>query len=110
MRRQRPDLYTSAALADVCEIGNASQIDEIRRCSEPQLHHWQQAMSARQDFGLILVSREQSESFLQSRRSHIFECAWNHVRLPPRGTIFLEYTPDFLWLQRHVDMSHSERR
>ena len=50
--------------ADAFEVGDAGEIDQIRRLRQPQLHHRNEAVAAGQRPAVVAQFRQQSDGFL----------------------------------------------
>ncbi len=70
-----------AVLLDSREPGNLAQIDQVLGLGQPQLHHRDQAVAAREQLGVVLVLAEKLQRFLDGARRVIVERGWIHVAL-----------------------------
>jgi len=61
-----------------------ADVDQVRGCRQPQLHHGDQALPARQDLGLVAVLGEELQRLLERVRSVVLEPRRQH-REPPRS-------------------------
>src|SRR6185436_15483576 len=101
---------------NVAEALDAGDIHEIFRIRETQLQQRDQALSARQDLGVILILRQQSKRFLQVRRRKVFETTRYHnqslskyfgshgERIPRRGPLWRNKTHG--QLKRPIDRGY----
>lgn len=64
--RQRTDRQSLIIEPDRREIREPSDIDQSRRRSETVGQHWNQTLSARDDFGFALILAEQSNRMLDA--------------------------------------------
>ena len=56
-----------AIFANALEIGNAGKIDKMRRACEPQLHHRNKTVPARDCARVVAETAEQADGFLNRR-------------------------------------------
>ena len=73
VRGRRADTERSAFLAYPRQLGNATDVDQVRRLGKPELHHREQAVSAGDQLAVVSELREQCERFLDARRAMVFE-------------------------------------
>src|ERR1051325_679469 len=67
-----------AILADVTQIADAADVNQVFRLGKAEFHHRDQAMSAGEQFGVIGVCREQGKRLGQRGGPVIFEISWYH--------------------------------
>jgi hypothetical protein len=81
---ERPDRDLVALLADVGEIAlEVVDVDEVLGRSQPQLHHRQQAVAARDDPRLWAETLQQRDGVVDARRALVFERCRNLHALSP---------------------------
>src|SRR5262249_27559128 len=71
LRRHDTDNDVLAVLTNALEVGNAGQIDKMGRAREPQLHHRNKTMPAGDCTRVIAKVAEQTDCFLDGRRTVI---------------------------------------
>ena len=83
MPRQRADPDLAALLADVRELREIVDVDQVLGVRQPQLHHRQQAVTARDDARLGTEPLEGRDGALHTRRTLVLECrrSLQHVLL-----------------------------
>ena len=62
--RHRADDDVVAVGADAFEVGDAAEIDQIRRRREPQLHHRDEAVAAGERAAVVAELGKQADGFL----------------------------------------------
>jgi len=72
--RQRPDPDLAFLLADVGELVELVDVDQVLRVGQAELHHRQQAVTARDDARLGAEPLERFDRALHARRTLILEC------------------------------------
>ena len=82
--RHRADDDVGALGADAAQVADRGEVDEVRRCREPQLHDGDQAMTAGKRAGVFPEIGEQGDGVADGLRAMIGECPWNHGVLPAR--------------------------
>src|SRR5262245_18656652 len=85
MDGRRADLDLAIRLTDTREPGNARDVDERRRFTEPQLHQQHEAVTAGEQFAASVF--ELANRVFDRRGALIVECGRDHA-LPP-------------WMMRH---------
>ena len=85
--RQRADPDLAALLADVGELRQTVDVDQVLGVGQPQLHHRQQAVAARDDARLGAEPLQRRDRALDARRTLVLECrrSLQHVLLLPSG-------------------------
>ena len=74
--RADPDL--AVLLADVAELaGESVDVDQVLGRRQPELHHRQQRMAARQQPGVRPERSQQLERVVDTRGSLVFKRRWN---------------------------------
>ena len=73
MARHRADLDHPLVLADVGEVGEVVDVDQVRGLGEPQLHHRQQAVAAGDDPRLRAEPLERRDRALDAGRTFVLE-------------------------------------
>src|SRR6185295_8621901 len=68
-------------LADVPEIGDASDVDQVPRGAQPQLQERKEALAAREDLRVVPVGREEPDRLFERPRGVIVERCRNHRSL-----------------------------
>jgi len=79
--RERADPQLSVLL-DVGEIRDPIEIDEELRLCEPELHQWDEALTAREELSLALCALQELDRMLQVRRDLVLEGCRDHRTLP----------------------------
>ncbi len=80
MRSGRADPQHALVFADVIQIRNAADIDELSRRGQPEFHQRDQAHSTGQHFDV--VAGQQAQRVLQTRRRGVLEILRNHAWPP----------------------------
>src|SRR5712692_1589869 len=75
--------------ADVSELAHAVEIHEHGRPRQPELHHRQQALPAREDASLRAMADEQSERLVERGRTVVLERRGLH-RAPPSRAVWID--------------------
>ena len=70
---QRPDRDLAVLLADVRELGQVVDVDQVLGVREPELHHRQQAVPARDDACLGTEPLERCDRAVDTRRALVLE-------------------------------------
>ena len=81
MGGHRTDRQHVAVLLDPGEPGNLAKVDQVLGLGQPQLHHRDQAVAAREQLGVVLVLAEKLQCFLDGAGRVIVERGWVHVAL-----------------------------
>src|SRR5262249_46860710 len=67
-------------LAGVVQVSDSPKVDECFWLGQTQLHRWNQAVPAGQDF-CVFARSKRGEGFVERRGAQIIESCWNHGRL-----------------------------
>ena len=73
MAGQRADPDLTVLLADVGELVQVVDVDQVLRVREPELHHRQQAVPARDDAGSRAEPLERCDRALDTGRALVLE-------------------------------------
>src|SRR5262249_26297642 len=76
--RQRPDRDVGTRIADVRQIGEPADVDELRRAGQPQLHRGDERVATGEQLR-IAVGLERSEGSLDALRDLVVERCRNHA-------------------------------
>ena len=68
----------AAVRADALQVGDAAEVDEMRRRGEPELHHGNEAVAAAERARVLAEIGKQRDGFVDGFRAVVGECAWNH--------------------------------
>ena len=71
-----------AAVADVRQVAEATDVDQHGRLGEAELHHRQQAVAAGDELGLVAVLADEADRLLRRLGADVVECCRDHG-LPP---------------------------
>src|SRR4051812_41810572 len=82
MDGQRANLNPAVLFPDPDQIGNAPDVDQYLRLAEPQLHQWNQAVSAGQQLAAAVGRRQFGKRIIQRCRPVVIEWGGNHA-CPP---------------------------
>ncbi len=82
MRGHRADANLAAFFLYVGEVFDAADVDQHLGLREAQLHRRYQAVSAGEEFGVVLVLGQKRERFIKAFCGNVFELSWNHDLLP----------------------------
>ena len=82
LRGHGADPDRPARLFDSLEPGDRTQIDQVRGVGEPQLHHGDQAVPAREQATFVAMLGQQRHDLGERGRPMVLECARYHRRLP----------------------------
>ena len=82
LRRHGADDDVVPVAAGAFELGNAGEIDQIRRRGEPQLHHRDEAVPAGERAAIVAELGEQADRFLDGFRAMVVKRSRNHGHPP----------------------------
>src|SRR5882672_5805867 len=78
--RHRADSQCARLLADALELRDAAEIDQMAGLREAELHHGQQAVTPREQLGVVAEPLQQAQCVGKRRGRVILELARNHRR------------------------------
>ena len=77
---QRADAVGAVGVGSVqVETGDVVDVNQRRRASEAQLHHWDEALTAGKHFGIV-GRPEDLDRLGERRRCFIVKAGWIHIR------------------------------
>ena len=79
---ERADGDVVAGVADVRQVGDATDVDERARLGEPQLHEWQQAVAAGEELGIVTVLADEADRFGGRPGPDVIELCGDHLAAP----------------------------
>ncbi len=79
---ERADRDVVAGVADVRQVGDASDVDEHGRLRQTQLHQRQQAVPAGEELGVVAVLTDQADRLFGRTGPDVVECGGNHLAPP----------------------------
>ena len=82
VRGQGADHEVAALLPDPREAGHAPDVDQVLGLGEPELHHGDEAVAAREELGVVLVAGEQAHGLLDARHPVVLEARRVHDVAP----------------------------
>ena len=91
----RADGDVVAVVADVRQVGEATDVDQHARLGEAELHHRQQAVAAGDELGLVAVLADQADGLLGGLGTDVVERGGDHWAPPADAAARTDLT--MLW-------------
>src|SRR5436190_14565012 len=79
--RERTDSHDAVLRAQEVELGNAIQVDHVRRACEPEVHHRYEALTAREELTFLAMLGEEREQLVELARGVVLEVRRLHCHL-----------------------------